>query len=64
MTSIPNNALEKRARTMFENSRRGAQLFVQWYSLTETQREGWRDQAAAIERSINEQLALKEQDEA
>jgi hypothetical protein len=57
MTTPTNSAvLEKRARNMFENSRRGSQLFIQWPSLTEEQRAGWRSQAEAIERAITAKL--------
>lgn len=61
MKNNPNPALEKRARVMFENARRGAQLFVQWYSLTENQRDGWRSKANEIEKTIQEGLAKKKE---
>lgn len=51
--------LEKRARSMFENSRRGAQLFVQWYSLTEDQRNTYRAEAQAIEDAMVRKLKEK-----
>jgi hypothetical protein len=54
--------MEKRARIMFEGSRRGAQNFIQWYSLTEDQRDEWRDQAIAIEASIAEKLKEQAED--
>ena len=52
--------LERCARMMFEDSRRGAQLFTQWYSLPEAKRVEWRKKALEVEHAIQAGIAAKE----
>lgn len=57
MTTITiNAAIERRARQMYENQRRGAQLFIQWPMLSDTERRAWIDKAIADGNAIAAKL--------
>ncbi len=57
MSTSIDRALEKRARDMFDASRRGPTRFKTWGTITSEERDQWVAKATEMERLINERLS-------
>lgn len=53
MTYQIDRALEKRARDMFEDQRRGANRFTTWGTIGPERQAEWREKARLIEEAIS-----------
>lgn len=59
MSKIYSPSMEKRARDMYQDSRKGLPLNVQWTGLSLSEKEVWLDKALEIEAVISAKLAAR-----